>query len=477
MTDQPLQAFLRRMRQDRRPAAGVSDAELLDRFIRLRDEAAFELLVRRHERMVLGVCRRVLGHEHDAEDAFQATFLVLARKAGAIARRPSVASWLYKVAYRTALHARAGAARAARPAVDLEAVAAPEDAGGAAARRELCLALDEEVNRLPETYRTAIVLCYLEGKTYAEAARQLGCPRGTVSIRLTRARERLRGRLVRRGLALPTGLLAAWFCQQASAAGPPDLVGATVKAALGGAAGRAAVLTEGVLRAMFMTRLKIATALLLGVGLLVAGAFALRLTAAGPDQPRGADTPKPAAAKAAKDQEMALGAWKLVKAELQGRELPMAEQAKPVRFVVQPGKFLMQSNAGLVGEFAYTLDPTRDPKEIDITPLEGPAGKKGKTLLGIYLLEGDNLKVCVSTPGQKRPTQFGSKERRWELLYVLKRETAARTEAEMKARLLRLEADNLRMGKELLNLKLEYEKLRAENAKLKLDLHKAKPEG
>src|SRR5262249_24569164 len=158
-----------------------------ERFVRRRDEAAFEALVWRHAPLVLGVCRRVLRHEQDAEDAFQATFLTLVRKARSIGRKQSVGSWLYKVAYRAAVQAKAAAGRRAAR----EKPWAGEPAGEPSEDviwRDLRPVLDEEVGRLPARYRVPFVLCYLNGKTSAEAAREIGCPAGTIMSRLAWAR-------------------------------------------------------------------------------------------------------------------------------------------------------------------------------------------------------------------------------------------------------------------------------------------------
>jgi RND family efflux transporter MFP subunit len=234
---------------------GVSDAQLLERFAGAGDEAAFELLVRRHARLVLGVCRRALHDEHAAEDAFQATFLALARKAASISRREAVASWLYKVAYRAALAVRADRCRhatRARPLAAAADVPAPPQAVQPVEQRELRAVLDEEVGRLPEKLRAPVVLCYLEGKTVAEAAGQLGCPHGTVASRLARARRRLRRRLSRRGLAAPALLPGA------GAAVPEVLVRSalrTARAGVGAVPARVAAVTERVLRAMFLRKL------------------------------------------------------------------------------------------------------------------------------------------------------------------------------------------------------------------------------
>src|SRR5262249_51849825 len=155
-------------------------------------------------------------HPQDAEDAFQATFLTLARKAGSIGRRQALAAWLYRVAYRAALRARAGAARhAALPLPDPEPAAPGADE---LVWHDLRPVLDEELSRLPDKYRRPVVLCYLEGKTHAEAAEQLGCAKATVAVRLLRARERLRARLLRRGLALSAGALGALLAREAAAA-------------------------------------------------------------------------------------------------------------------------------------------------------------------------------------------------------------------------------------------------------------------
>jgi RNA polymerase sigma factor (sigma-70 family) len=183
----------------------VPDADLLRRFAEHRDEAAFELLVWRHGGMVWGVCRRVAPDRAAAEDAFQATALALARHARAIRRAPSVAGWLYRVAYRAALRTRA---RRRPEPLPPEVVGAEADPADAVAARELGAVIDAEVNRLPEPFRDAFVLCDLEGRPNAEAAAALGCAVGTIESRLTRARQKLRDRLARRGLALTAGALA-----------------------------------------------------------------------------------------------------------------------------------------------------------------------------------------------------------------------------------------------------------------------------
>jgi RNA polymerase sigma factor (sigma-70 family) len=288
MANASLGKVIRHLRQSLDPgeAGRLGDAELLGRILTERDPAAFEVLVWRHGAMVLGLCRRLLRNEQDAEDAFQAAFFILLRKAASIGKRQALGSWLYKVAFRVALRLRTRQlSRRERPEVDVPAAEATPEC----VWRDLRPVLDEEIHRLPEKYRTPFILCYLEGWTNEEAARHLGCPRGTVLSRLAWARQRLRDRLVRRGVALSaTGLAAALTAGKASAALPALLVETTVKAATRIAAGTtaagavsapAARLTEGVLRDMFLSKLKIVAAALLGLGVLAvtAGGIAAQI--------------------------------------------------------------------------------------------------------------------------------------------------------------------------------------------------------
>jgi RNA polymerase sigma factor (sigma-70 family) len=262
----------------------LTDRELLGRFLGRRDAAAFAALVRRHGPTVLGVCRRVLNNAHDAEDAFQATFLILARKARSIARHEALGSWLYGVAYRTALKARADAARR-RKHEGRAADRAGERSRDDEARDDLRPIIDEEVNRLPDKYRRPIVLCYFEGKTYQEAARLLGCPAGTASVRLARARALLRSRLALRGLALAAGTLAAWTAEVSALAAEVGLfaeatagVAARFAAdpAAAGVSARVIALTEGVVKEMLLRKWKTVAGVFLAVGITCGGAGALR---------------------------------------------------------------------------------------------------------------------------------------------------------------------------------------------------------
>jgi RNA polymerase sigma factor (sigma-70 family) len=297
------------LRQD-----GRTDGQLLSAFIDRRDDAAFEALVRRHGPMVFGVCRRLAGNHHDAEDAFQATFLVLARRASSVRPREGVANWLHGVALRTAMKARAMTAKQRVREKQVTEMPEPE-----AARQDpwpdLRPLLDQELNSLPEAYRLPILLCDLEGKTIREATQQLGWPQGTLASRLARGRKLLARRLAIRGVVLSAGSLAAVLSRNAASAGvPTSVLSNTIKAA-GQATPRvisakAAALTEGVLKAMLMSKLKAVIAVVLILRLVAAGATVLACrTAAGPEDKRpAAEKPMEPAAKQEKDKDI-VTAW------------------------------------------------------------------------------------------------------------------------------------------------------------------------
>src|SRR5262245_49065696 len=249
MTTAHTNRMMQRLRRAALPrdGGGRSDGQLLELFVGCREEAAFAALVRRHGPMVLGVCRRIAGHEQDAEDAFQATFLVLARKAHSVRPREAVGNWLYGVACRTARKARAAAARRRSHECQLPALPHPP-AGPDEPRRDLTAVLDQELTALPDKFRLPVVLCDLEGRTRREVARQLGLPDGTLSNRLTSARQMLARRLARRGVTLAAGPAALAAVEPASAV-PPLLFELTVSAG-SGAAPAVAELAEGVMRGM-----------------------------------------------------------------------------------------------------------------------------------------------------------------------------------------------------------------------------------
>jgi RNA polymerase sigma factor (sigma-70 family) len=260
-----------------RDGTAFTDGQLLECFIQQRDNAACAALVQRHGPMVWGVCRRILPNHQDAEDAFQATFLVLVRRAASVMPREMVANWLYGVAHQTALKARATAAL--RRGRERQVTTMPEPvAAGPDPWPDLQPLLDQELSRLPDKYRVPVVLCDLEGKTRKEAARQLDWPEGTVAGRLVRARVMLAKRLARHGVVLSGGALAAVVSQNAAAACvPAALASATIKTASLVAAGQAlapgaipatvAALTDAMMKGMLLSKLKIATAVLLAVGL------------------------------------------------------------------------------------------------------------------------------------------------------------------------------------------------------------------
>ena len=277
-----------------RPADTPTDTQLLRRFATDRDQSAFALLVERHGPLVLGVCRRVLGGLQDAEDAFQATFLVLARKAGSIRNPELLGNWLYGVASRIARKARAAGHK--RQMHEKQVTLLPSLAAPASiADPDLGPVLDEELSRLPEKYRAALVLCYLEGRTNEEAARLLRWPTGTVKGRLARARDLLRDRLIRRGLQASALLLATCLVEAKAraAAVPQALADTTARAAVsyasgaggltGGASPGAVRMAEWALHSLRATRrLTAALAVLLGLSAVLLGSAAAGAALLGP---------------------------------------------------------------------------------------------------------------------------------------------------------------------------------------------------
>jgi RNA polymerase sigma factor (sigma-70 family) len=286
----------------RQAEAGTTDGQLLERFAWQHEETAFAALLERHGPMVLGVCRRVLDDEHAAEDAFQATFLVLVRKAGALAHQGFVAGWLYTVAHHMALRVRAQAARQRAREQEVRAMAKVEVAAGAGLEPDLRPVLDAELEGLPAKYRMPIVLCYLEGKTNDEAAQVLGWTRGTVAGRLSRARDLLRDRLARRGVTLSAGGLAlALTAAAVNAAVPATLLQATTQSALllvtdaAGVPAPLLALADGMLAAWRLAGLRWAALVLVLLGAVSAGTiFLVHHIAADPK-------PAPVAASATPD--------------------------------------------------------------------------------------------------------------------------------------------------------------------------------
>jgi C-terminal peptidase prc len=259
MAQRSLDCVIRHLRQLARPAAkNLTDQQLLERFATERDEAAFAALVERHGPLVWSVCRRWLQLTQDAEDVFQATFLVLLRKAGAIRWRSSVAGWLYQVAHRLARESRAKTAQRRR--LEGRALEARSTATCDNPSRELATILDEELQRLPDVYRTPLLLCYLEGLTGDQAAQRLDWSLRTLQRRLSHGRERLRRRLLRQGITLSAALLAPALSRSSTV--PSSLLAAVMKGitplAIGAmpASAEAIALADGFMKGMVMSKFK-----------------------------------------------------------------------------------------------------------------------------------------------------------------------------------------------------------------------------
>jgi RNA polymerase sigma factor (sigma-70 family) len=430
---------VRRIMLDR-DEAGLTDGQLLACFIESRDEAAFAALVKRHGPMIWGVCRRVVGNHHDAEDAFQATFLVLARKAASVVPRELVANWLYGVARQTALQARRTATRRRareRQVAEMSEPAATEDE----LWRYLQPLLDKELSRLPDKYRVVIVLCDLEGKTRIQAAAQLGLPEGTVGSRLARARAMLAKRLARHGLAVSGGALAAVLSQNtASAVAPTAVVSSTIKAASLFAAGQAATtgaisvkvaaLAEGVLKTMLLMKLKTVMGLLIVAGIVGSGVGLIAYGTARGQQSENkkgdavAPQPEGGKPKAQKDEDAIQGTWHVIAMEEGGKAQPKArfEDVK-MRLVMKGDKLAIMTttpdgrDVGQQG-LTFTLDEKASPKRLD-------ASKDGKTILGIYAFEKGQLKICIDLEGANRPASFKTAKGTQQRSYDLEQKDAA----------------------------------------------------
>jgi RNA polymerase sigma factor (sigma-70 family) len=441
----------------------LQDAQLLHRFIANRDESAFATIVRRHGGMVMGVCRRLLRSPHDAEDAFQATFLILVRKAASIAQRELLANWLYGVAYKTALKARATTLRCHSKEKQLPSIPerAAEDRGTCC--EELLALLDQELSRLPEKYRSVIVLCDLDGKTRREAAEMLGCPEGSLSSRLARARALLAKRLARQGSAISSGLLAGSLAQESASANVPARVfSSIVQSATAFAAGNAAmsvvspkvtVLVEGVMKGMVLSKLRTGM-IWLALGLTVLGTgsaiYQKTLAQTQPSEPAKGNT-SPSSSRDGKLPEtrpkvdlkndlLALqGKWAVV-SEMSDGDEPPAEILKQVFavfdgniFTFRPGFSFHVRNDGKIGysidanadEFPFHLKQGARHKELHFTAVD--AESKEHTVFAIYKLDGDKLTLCIGDPNGRgdpaglRPMEFTGKKGSNQGLWVFQR--------------------------------------------------------
>jgi RNA polymerase sigma factor (sigma-70 family) len=432
----------------------TTDEQLLAAFIEHHDEAAMTALVQRHAAMVWGVCRRVLRNQHDAEDAFQATFLVLVRRAAAIRSPELLANWLYGVARQTALKARAMAAKRARKT---QVTPMPElEARQPAPREDLEALLDGELSRLPDIYRAVIVLCDLEGYTRKEAARQLGVAEGTVATRVTRGRAMLAKRLLRRGLGLSSGAAAAWLPNAASTCVPASVVSVTIRSATSVAAGQAvaegvlsptvAALVQGGLKAMFSSKPQTMAAVLFVAALVGLGGGILAQHTAGQhiqaDKPPAkadkgdADARKKKAKVLQQERKRLAGTWQLVGVEAFGKKasrkevddiprikiihyaqnlgmrIPKTAGVKLVVVYDTQGKWKEQTHGGdtlmIFSEGTSQIDPAGEPKTIDHVVTRQVVGK-GYTRKGIYeFVNNDTLRVCFAPPGEARPARFAT---------------------------------------------------------------------
>jgi RNA polymerase sigma factor (sigma-70 family) len=387
--------------------SSVPDGELLARFAESGDAAAFELLVFRYAELVWRVCRSELpADRHAAEDAFQTTFLVLARKAGSV-REVSAAGYLFRVARNAAVRVRKRIGRIAEVVADVpaESTADPIEADECAA------VIIEEVQRLPDKFRLPVLLCFFDDCSHSEAADRLGWAVGTVSSRLARAKDRLRDRLIRRGLVLPAALT--------SLAVPASLVRAAVVMATNpsGVPMGVSELTREVLNAMWNAKLKliggVALALLtggIGVMTLTAGHVTEEAKATAKEEPRvDGKTEDSRAKEKPEDAELKKlqGMWRVTRLESK-RGLAPAEEIEPMRWEIVGTTVFAQDNPAdkEKQESQIFIDPTKSPKQITLTLLNGPQGEVGKELAGIYELKNDKLRICLVFPGKERPTEF-----------------------------------------------------------------------
>jgi RNA polymerase sigma factor (sigma-70 family) len=343
-----------------------TDGALLRAFLACNDQVAFEALMRRHGAMVLRVCRRVLGDVHNAEDAFQATFLTLAQQAHSIRKKESLASWLHGVAYRMATHAHRAAVRRRRHESQADMGQAPPDPALSAAWREIQVLLDEEIERLPETLRAAFVPCCLENKSCAEVAKYLRLEESTVRKRLSRARKLLQERLNRRGVSL-TAVLAGFAvgANGASAALPRSLVRPTVAAAAQLVTGHAPVrglvsaqvltLMEGVKRTMFLSKCKTAILLLSCAAALGAG---LGLASLGRAWAEPSKEPPPTAKKASADASTTAQAVVKVRGRVlgpDGKPIAGAKLYLGGHATLKTPAYPVRATSGEDGNFAFTF--------------------------------------------------------------------------------------------------------------------------
>jgi RNA polymerase sigma factor (sigma-70 family) len=416
----------------------ASDAELMERYFARREDVAFESLVRQHASLVFGVCLRILGNPHDAEDAFQAVFLVLARKGGSITARNRLGNWLYGVAYRTAVHARQLRSRQRareRPmhAGNEVAVAATDDLS------ELLPYLDEALHRLPEKYRSAVVLCELEGRSRKSAAEQLGIPEGTLSSRLAKARQLLARRLKRHAPLVSAATVATLLAEKSQAAVCARLLEAAAAVPKTPTA-EVLALAEKVMQIMLLAKVKKVVLALVAAPLLAwAGAWAVMpvlgwgqtndAAAQIAEQPKPRDEPpRPEAKPAVTDQERIQGAWRVTSATFDGKSMER-QKLTDHRLIVKDKTMIWDIYPDHPPTMAdFGLNPAKNPSQISMKGEDAAGVGSSGAAVGIYKLEGDKLWICIADKSKPLPAKFESEVGSEALLCVLERDKKARAD-------------------------------------------------
>lgn len=442
MADMLLRSFMQNLRQsvNNGTALNCSDAELLTRYRCNDDHAAFEAIVVRHGPMVMGVCQRALNDVHAAEDAFQATFLVLARSSHSLRKENSLASWLHGVAHRTALKARAKTAvrqrheqtqwsNSSRVSASPETVLEDGD---------LKKVIDAELSRIPSKYREPMVLCYLEGKTQQEVAQFLGWPTGTVATRISRGREMLRSKLLSRGITTSSAALIAFLAQQnLSMALSPSSISTVCHFARLVLAGKfngiptsVQVLFQKVIKTMFCA--KIVRHFLVVCTFVFLGGMAIYWQQSQAREPK-VNSPIGVEAqnqKAKPKNKGIQGHWMVQSVEFGGTNLPK-NLLKGYNLKFDKTNLTWDAATGLMSqggkitaiegtyECTFKTDPATNPHEIDI---QMKTKRKTIMLRGIYEVDGDTMKLCFGSGG-RRPAEFTSEARPTVGCFILKRQS------------------------------------------------------
>ncbi len=409
----------------------ASDAELLDRFIQRREEEAFASLVFRHQQLVFAVCYRTLANVQDAEDAFQATFLTLAKKCRSVRNKICLGTWLYQVAYRASVRLQKQKLR--QSSVELASASRSTEAGERSSNRaetqDEARVVHEEINRLPEKYRVVVVSCYLEGKSCTQVAEELGQPRGTISTRLNHARNMLRGRLTYRGVSLSlAGLATTLSCSESlSKQVVANVVRASIsnmKAAVANelVTPTAALLTRGVIDEMYGHITKRLSILAIVLGALAIGGFVWysQSTASVPIAQATGEGKKATqkdgnkrTGKPKTDQEKIQGMW--VGVSIKGAPVQDLEDIASLYTFTFKGNKVDILFGGQLGQGTFKLDPTKTPKQIDILITNK------ERMNGIYKLTGNRLVISGSGANNKRPTDFNGEQPN--ILMTLRRTT------------------------------------------------------